>query len=162
MPIIKKSPTKLSFPSPCNSPVGSPNKLEEFDRQQTGDGVQSKLAATKLFKYIDPKTEKFTNQLKNDTKKHSDKARDRLDRTRQYDAMINVTHLKVREGIDALPYIKEDYRDMLVKHSEKKLVKKEIKTKINTNRIHIDPNDKSASELEIDTPIEAPVSPTKI
>ena len=88
----------------------------------------------KLFKYIDPKTEKFSNELRVETEKQNEKAKDRLERTRQYNQMINVTDLKQRADIDTLPYTKDDFKDMLAKHLQKQLVKKEIKPKINTGR----------------------------
>ena len=104
-----------------------------FHSGKSNETEMKSLREPKLFKYIDPKKEKFTNQLKNDTSKHAEKSKDRLARTRQYNQMVNVTDLKQRQDIDALPYTKDDFRDMLSLHLQKKLTKKDIKPKINTN-----------------------------
>ena len=45
-------------------------------------GSDAPMHEAKLYKYIDPKKEKFSNQLKNDTKQKADKANDRLERTK--------------------------------------------------------------------------------
>ena len=68
--------------------------------------------------------------------------------------MINVTDLKQRSDIDALPYTKEDFKDMLAKSLHKQLVKKEIKPRINTNRTW---NQQEEEEKQLDPTTPAPL-----
>ena len=99
--VVKKSPTKHLEDG--GSPVRQQTlpepdalgRIESIMTQHSGDEYQAP-PPVKLFKYIDPKKETFSNQLRNDTQYQIDKSKNRLARTRQYNQMVNVTHLKQR------------------------------------------------------------------